>query len=156
MLHDREHPATSRPQAKRTQSGMHAVPCAARVLVVDEKPEWAHFVAHALRRHGHAAVVADSVERAVFLASLQKFDLLVTSLALSDGSGLTLFKRLLEANPGARGIAMSDGAVNEGVVLEAGFEYYLRKPVPIAAIMRAVRVLTPRISAERPSAARVG
>lgn len=113
----------------------------ARVLIVDEQTTWSHFVAHGLRRHGHVAVVAESLDRALLLASLYRFDVLVTSVALPDGSGMTLVKKLREENPGLAAIALSDGDADELLLREAGFELYMKKPVPIASLARGVLAL---------------
>ena len=135
-------PEVVRRERPRTNtSGVRPSRCAARVLVVDDEAGWANFAAHGLRRHGHAIVVADSVERALFLANVQRFDLLVTNLALVDGSGLTLYKKLRETNPDLRAVAISDADADQTVVSDAGFSFYLKKPVPIAALLRAVSTL---------------
>jgi DNA-binding response OmpR family regulator len=111
-----------------------------RILIVDANSDALAFMAFALRRHGHAVVLADSLQSAVTAASIQSFDVVITNLALRDGTGMTLLKMLQEKSK-VRGIALSEDGCDDNVILDAGFEFKLQKPVPIATLTHAVMAL---------------
>jgi DNA-binding response OmpR family regulator len=108
-----------------------------RILIVDANGEAQSFMAFALRRHGHAVVLADSIQSALTAASLQSFDVLVTNVVLPDGSGMKLLKMLQERSA-VRGIALCDTGCDDHVIRDAGFEFKLQKPVPISTLATAV------------------
>jgi DNA-binding response OmpR family regulator len=113
---------------------------AQRILLVDARSDAQAFMAYALRRHGHAVILADSIETAILAARTQSFHIIVTNVVLTDGSGMTLLKRLQETQP-IRGIALCDGDTDDRVIHGAGFELKLQKPVPVAALTNAVLAL---------------
>lgn len=132
---------TVRAQRDEKVSGVHpSVRSSQRVLIVDANSDALAFMAFALRRHGHAVVLADGVQSAVTAASIQRFDVVITNLALRDGTGMTLLKMLQEKSA-IRGIALSEDGCDDNVVLDAGFEFKLQKPVPIATLTHAVLAL---------------
>lgn len=53
---------------------------------------------------------------------------------------MTLLKMLQERSP-IRGIALSEDGCDDHVILDAGFEFKLQKPVPIATLTHAVMAL---------------
>jgi DNA-binding response OmpR family regulator len=132
---------TVRAQREAKVSGVRpSLRSSQRILIVDANSDALAFMAFALRRHGHAVVLADGVQSAVTAASIQSFDVVITNLALRDGTGMTLLKMLQEKSR-IRGIALSEDGCDDNVVLDAGFEFKLQKPVPIATLTHAVLAL---------------
>ncbi len=96
-----------------------------------------------LVRRGHLVAAAHNVRSAMEAAVRNQFDLLISDIALPDGTGMDLMMQL-RAIRGIPGIAIS-GFGNNGDIeksLQAGFSEHLVKPVKLeklqAAMERAV------------------
>lgn len=75
-------------------------------------------------------------------------DVLVSDIALPDGSGLDLMQRIRAAGNSMRGIALSGYGSAQDIQrsLDAGFEEHLTKPVDLGQLVEAVRrLMTPRV-----------
>ena len=113
-----------------------------RLIIVEDHPDTAEALKRFLKAVGYEVFVATDVASALSLASSVPFDLLLSDLALPDGDGWQLLKRL-NAERQIRAIAFS--AHNEPADLrrsaEAGFIEHLPKPLSpeklCAAIERA-------------------
>jgi CheY-like chemotaxis protein len=113
-----------------------------RLIIVEDHPDTAEALKRFLKAVGYEVFVATDVASALSLASSVPFDLLLSDLALPDGDGWQLLKRL-NAERHIRAIAFS--AHNEPADLrrsaEAGFIEHLPKPLSpeklCAAIERA-------------------
>jgi len=96
-----------------------------------------------LARRGHLVAVSHDVRSAMEAAVRNKFDLLISDIALPDGTGMDLMMQL-RAIANVPGIAIS-GFGNNGDIersLQAGFSEHLIKPIKLdnleAAIERAL------------------
>jgi len=96
-----------------------------------------------LVRRGHLVAATPDVRSAMEIAVRNHFDLLISDVALPDGTGMELMMQL-RAISGIPGIAIS-GFGNNGDIersLQAGFSEHLIKPVKLekleAAIERAL------------------
>jgi len=96
-----------------------------------------------LARRGHVVAVSHDVRSAMEAAVRDKFDLLISDIALPDGTGMDLMTQL-RAIAKVPGIAIS-GFGNNGDIersLQAGFSEHLTKPIRLdnleAAIERAI------------------
>jgi DNA-binding NtrC family response regulator len=96
-----------------------------------------------LVRRGHLVAATHNVRSAMEAAARNRFDLLISDIALPDGSGIELMRQL-QAISKMPGIAIS-GFGNNGDIeksLEAGFCEHLIKPVKLerleAAMERAI------------------
>ena len=113
-----------------------------RLIVVEDHAETAEGLKRFLNAVGYQVFVATDLASALSLASTVEFDLLLSDLALPDGNGWELLKRL-SAERHIRAIAFS--AHNSPADLqrsaEAGFIEHLPKPLSpeklCAAIERA-------------------
>jgi CheY-like chemotaxis protein len=114
-----------------------------KILLVDDHEDTCAALEKLLVRRGHLVVAAHTVRSAIEAAVHNKFDLLVSDIALPDGTGIQLMTQL-RAITRIPGIAIS-GFGNNGDIersLEAGFSEHLVKPVKLddleAAIERAL------------------
>jgi PAS domain S-box-containing protein len=109
-----------------------------RILVVEDERDAAEALAEILRSRGHDVLVAGSLAAAVAHAS-DPLDVVVSDIALPDGSGLELLTRLGKDRT-MRGIALSGFGTPADVrrSIEAGFERHLTKPVDIDALLAVV------------------
>jgi two-component system, chemotaxis family, CheB/CheR fusion protein len=127
-------PTSTRPQRFRQ---------ALKILLVDDHEDTCAALQKLLTRRGHLVAVTHNVRSAMETALRDKFDLLISDIALSDGTGIDLMMQL-RAISNVPGIAIS-GFGNNGDIersLRAGFSEHLIKPVKLdnleAAIERAL------------------
>jgi signal transduction histidine kinase len=122
-----------------TEFARHAL----KVLLVDDHHDTCAALQKLLARRGHLVSVTHNVRSAMEAAARNKFDLLISDIALPDGTGMDLMKQL-RAIASTPGIAIS-GFGNNGDIersLQAGFVEHLIKPIKLdkleAAIERAL------------------
>ena len=114
-----------------------------RILLVDDHQDTCTALERLLVRRGHLVAAVHNVRSAMEAAGRNQFDLLVSDIALPDGSGTELIA-CLRAISGIRGIAISGFGMNGDIEksLKAGFSEHLVKPIKIekleAAIERAM------------------
>jgi CheY-like chemotaxis protein len=77
-----------------------------RILLVDDHPDTCAALEKLLVRRGHLVATAHSIRSAMEAAVVNRFDLLISDIALSDGSGIDLMTQLHRIC-GLPGIAMS-------------------------------------------------
>ena len=116
---------------------------ALKILLVDDHHDTCAALEKLLARRGHLVAVSHDVRSAMEAAVRNKFDLLISDIALPDGTGMDLMMQL-RAIANVPGIAIS-GFGNNGDIersLQAGFSEHLIKPIKLdkleAAIERAL------------------
>ena len=114
-----------------------------KILLVDDHQDTCAALEKLLVRRGHLVAATHDVRSAMEIAVRNHFDLLISDVALPDGTGMELMMQL-RAISGIPGIAIS-GFGNNGDIersLQAGFSEHLIKPVKLekleAAIERAL------------------
>ena len=114
-----------------------------KILLVDDHEDTCAALEKLLVRRGHLVAATHNLRSAMEAAVRNKFDLLISDVALPDGTGLDLMMRL-RAISNIPGIAIS-GFGNNGDIersLQAGFSEHLIKPIKLekleAAIERAI------------------
>ena len=110
-----------------------------RILVVDDDQDTLNVLRRLLAREGHAVVVAKSVAAGVEAARAERVDLLISDIALPDGSGCELMTAV-KALHGVPGIALS-GYVDDDDkrrAADAGFCVHLDKPVRFDDVLQAI------------------
>ena len=114
-----------------------------KILLVDDHQDTCAALEKLLIRRGHLVAATHDVRSAVEAAARNKFDLLISDIALPDGTGMDLMTQV-RAISKIPGIAIS-GFGNNGDIersLQAGFSQYLIKPIKLddleAAIERAI------------------
>jgi PAS domain S-box-containing protein len=115
-----------------------------RILLVEDHADTARVMARILRHRGYEVAMADGVARALELASVERFDLLVSDLGLPDGNGMDLLKQIQAGHGPIRAIALSGFASQEDIrrCREAGFAEHLAKPVEISRLLGAIGHVT--------------
>jgi signal transduction histidine kinase len=114
-----------------------------KILLVDDHQDTCAALEKLLVRRGHLVAATHNVRSAMESAVRNRFDLLISDIALPDGSGMDLMMQL-RAISKIPGIAIS-GFGNNGDIersLQAGFSEHLTKPIKLddleAAIERAI------------------
>jgi signal transduction histidine kinase len=119
------------------------------ILLVEDHADTAEALADLLAAVGHRVTVANTAAAALERAAEHQeaagegFDLVVSDLGLPDQSGLELMRELVGRH-GLTGIALSGYGMEEDVRCSraAGFSRHLTKPVPMAALLEAIREVT--------------
>jgi signal transduction histidine kinase len=112
---------------------------ALRILLVDDHEDTCSALEKLLGRRGHLVAVRHNVRSAMEAAVRNKFDLLISDIALPDGTGMDLMMQL-RAISNVPGIAIS-GFGNNGDIersLRAGFSEHLIKPVKLENLEAAI------------------
>ena len=114
-----------------------------RILLVEDHLDTAKVMQRLLRDFDYDVEIANSVQTALQVAGLGKFDVVISDLGLPDGSGLDLMRQLQQNYP-IKGIALSGYAMAEDVQKshDAGFSEHLTKPVDLNRLHEAIQQLT--------------
>src|SRR5213596_173487 len=114
-----------------------------KILLVDDHQDTCAALERLLVRRGYLVAATHNVRSALEAATRNKFDLLISDIALPDGSGMDLMMQL-RAISNVPGIAISGFGNNRDIErsLQAGFSEHLIKPIKLenleAAIERAI------------------
>jgi DNA-binding NtrC family response regulator len=112
----------------------------AHILIVDDEANTLASLARAFRLAGHEAVVCDNAERALELARLQPFDLILSDVVMPRRDGLSLLEDLKTAGVAAPVVMMSGQAHIEMAVraTRLGALDFLEKPVSTEKLLVTV------------------
>jgi PAS domain S-box-containing protein len=115
-----------------------------RVLLVEDDPDTLEVTSMLLRDWHYEVATAESVSQALLHLGDQQFDLLISDIALPDGSGLDLMRAVHERHRGTKGIALSGFGTQEDVrrAKLAGFMVHLTKPVSFPRLETTIREIT--------------
>jgi CheY-like chemotaxis protein len=137
-------PIESAAARRSPASGDASVPKPPAILLVEDNADSAEALSLALRLQGYDVRLAGSVAEARE-AAREPFDVLVSDLALPDGSGLDLVGELRGRGGSVPAIALSGYGSNrdKNRSTAAGFSAHLTKPVSIERLSDAIRRLLP-------------
>jgi two-component system, NtrC family, response regulator PilR len=116
-----------------------------QVLVIDDEPDLRTLYEFSLVREGYSVQTAESVQQALDLLAVQRFDAVISDMRLPDGLGLDVLRFLSQQQRPERCVVITayGSAENAVEALKAGAFDYLTKPVDLkqfrAAIAQAVR-----------------
>ncbi len=111
-----------------------------QILIVDDEAVFARAVSRLLARNGLSAVVCDNLGEARAYLSSHRPGIVLLDMRLPDGSGLDLLREL---NPGESPLSVivmtAFGDMENAVAaMKAGASDYLRKPVDMGELLKAV------------------
>jgi PAS domain S-box-containing protein len=145
----RSRAAHSQPAA---QLGPHALD-RVRVLVVDDDPDARDIIGTSLRQAGAHVTVAASVREALDVLESSEFDVLVSDIAMPDGTGYDLVRavraRPLTAHLPAVALTAYSRTEDRERALSAGFNFHVGKPFELFALVRAVAIAAGREGGDR-------
>lgn len=116
-----------------------------RVLLVEDHDDTAILMQLALRRRGYDVQVASTLAEGLRAATTRDFDVLVSDIALPDGSGLDLVRRI-RSQRDVPAVALSGFGTEKDVARsrDAGFSEHLIKPVDIRRLVEVLDKLVGR------------
>jgi signal transduction histidine kinase/ActR/RegA family two-component response regulator len=138
------------PRVPAQRDKKEAEPGPLRILLVDDHQDTCTALERLLVRRGHLVAAAHSVRSAMEAAGRNQFDLLISDIALPDGTGMELMTYLRAMSP-TRGIAISGFGMNGDIQksLEAGFSAHLVKPLKLEKLEAAIaQVMATEIAAK--------
>jgi CheY-like chemotaxis protein len=106
-----------------------------RILVVEDHGDTRRTLSRLLSYFGHKISVADSRQSAMKMIAAKKFDVLLTDIALPDGSGYEVASQAKEKQH-VKSVALTgfDRAEDIRRGKDAGFDFYLTKPIDFAEL----------------------
>ncbi|XHR30221.1 MAG: ATP-binding protein [Chthoniobacteraceae bacterium] len=134
-----ELPTTEPVEHQEAPASATSDPLSARILLVDDHADTLQILARLLRRWGYQVTSANTVQTALRLASKAHFDVLISDLALPDGSGCDIMREV-KARYGVRGIALSGfgSDADREMSRAAGFEEHFVKPISFPPMRAAL------------------
>jgi two-component system KDP operon response regulator KdpE len=112
----------------------------ARVLVVDDEPQFLRALVTNLRGAGYDVDTATTAEAALASAALHPPDAVVLDLLLPDGTGTDVCRRLREWSDAPVVVVSAVGDEDEKIAaLDAGADDYVTKPFAIGELLARLR-----------------
>lgn len=116
------------------------------VLLTEDDEDYAEIIAQTVRRDSHDVAITHSAAAALRFVSQRQPSLAILDVALPDGSGIDLCRRLRETVPGLPVVFLSSLDRSADVVagLEAGGDDYVTKPFNPSELLARVRAVARR------------
>jgi DNA-binding response OmpR family regulator len=117
-----------------------------RILIVEDEPDAARYLAKGLRQHAFAVDTAEDGAAATAKASVNTYDLVILDVMLPDSDGFTVCKTLRAAGHTMPILMLTArGALDDRVEgLNSGADDYLTKPFELLELLARIRALLRR------------
>ena len=114
-----------------------------KVLIIEDDAKVADYIKNGLAENGHAADVAGNGKDGLFLATTEKYDVMIVDCMLPELDGLTIIKTLRGADNATPALILSAlGEVDDRVKgLRSGGDDYLVKPFAFSELLARIEVL---------------
>jgi Response regulators consisting of a CheY-like receiver domain and a winged-helix DNA-binding domain len=123
-----------------------------RILLVEDEPRVAHFIAKGLREQSYAVDIAGNGEEALYQASSNEYELIILDVMLPLKNGFQVCKQM-RASGIKQPVLMltARDAVEDRVTgLDCGADDYLGKPFDFKELLARIRALLRRTKEFRP------
>ena len=119
-----------------------------KILLVEDDKQTADYIAKGLREHGHVVDRADNGRDGLYLATGEKYDVMIVDRMVPTLDGLSLVKAARASNVKTPVLFLTTmGGVDDRVAgLEAGGDDYLVKPFAFAELLARIEALLRRRS----------
>jgi CheY-like chemotaxis protein len=112
------------------------------ILVVDDDKVARHTLRHMLEHAGFTVILAAGGRQALRTFQERPIAAVVTDIMMPSMDGLRLIRELLALQPSAGIVAISGAEKRLEVARQVGAKAALRKPIELADLVQAVRLLT--------------
>lgn len=128
-----------------------------RVLLVEDEPQVARFIAKGLREQAFAVDVAEDGEQALYQAAISDYDVLILDVMLPKIDGFAVCRQLRQREFRAPILMLTarDGIEDQVEGLNAGADDYLPKPFDFRVLLARLHALLRRAAQVRPNAIQV-
>jgi two-component system copper resistance phosphate regulon response regulator CusR len=128
-----------------------------RILLVEDEARVAGFMARGLREQSYAVDIAADGEQAVYLASVNDYDVVLLDIMLPKKDGYVVCRELREAGSRVPILMLTarDRVDDRVSGLDAGADDYLAKPFEFKELLARIRALLRRSADWRPPVAQV-
>ena len=129
-----------------------------RILVIEDEKKITNFIRRGLKEEGYSVDAAYDGEEGYFLASSEKYDLIVLDLMLPKMDGLRLCRTLRDEDNSTPIIMLTSKDMIKDKVegLDAGADDYLTKPFAFEEFLARVRALLRKRDVPRSTKLQVG
>ena len=129
-----------------------------RILLVEDEPDAAAILAKGLREESYAVDVAGDGERALELAFVNDYDLVILDVMLPGRDGFEVCRELRSTGSAVPVLMLTarDAVEDRIAGLDTGADDYLSKPFDFDELLARVRALLRRRPALLPAVVRVG
>jgi DNA-binding response OmpR family regulator len=129
-----------------------------RVLLVEDEPDMAGFIAKGLRNESYAVDVAGDGPAGLYQAAVNDYDLVILDVRLPVKDGLTVCRELRDRSFRSPILMLTalDGAEDVVSGLNSGADDYLPKPFDFRVLLARMRALLRRAESVRPNVIQVG
>jgi two-component system OmpR family response regulator len=129
-----------------------------KILLVEDDKQTADYIAKGMRQHGHVVDCADNGRDGLYLATGERYDVMIIDRNLPKMDGLSLVKAARTSGATTPVLFLTTmGGVDDRVEgLEAGADDYLVKPFAFAELLARVGALARRPPIAATTALRVG
>ncbi len=119
-----------------------------RLLLIEDDKEVSNYVHKGMNEAGHTIDVADNGKDGLFMATTEKYDVIIADRMLPELDGLTIIKTLRGADNQVPVLILSAlGDVDDRVDgLRSGGDDYLTKPFAFAELLARIEILSKRNS----------
>src|SRR5947207_15922953 len=119
---------------------------AVKILLVEDDKQTVDYIAKGLREHGHVVDQADNGRDGLYLATGEKYDVMVVDRMLPSMDGLSLVKAARTSNVRTPVLFLTTmGGIDDRVAgFDAGGDDYLVKPFAFAELLARVNALARR------------
>ncbi len=128
-----------------------------RILLVEDESRVAGFIAKGLREQAYAVDLAADGERALYLAAVNEYDLVILDVMLPVKNGYAVCRELRAGGFRAPVLMLTarDSVDDKVAGLDCGADDYLIKPFDFKELLARLRALLRRSGAPRPELLRV-
>ena len=129
-----------------------------RVLVVEDEPRLAKTLQMGLAAEGFVVATADNGTDGLWLATEQRFDVMVLDIMLPGLSGYEVLRRMRAAGVWTPVLMLTakDGDYEQADAFDLGADDYLTKPFSFIVLTARLRALMRRGAPQRPAVLTVG
>ncbi|MBV9612558.1 MAG: response regulator transcription factor [Acidobacteriaceae bacterium] len=123
-----------------------------RLLIAEDEPEMARFIARGLREHSYAVDVVDNGEAALNEAQICDYDVVLLDVNLPKKDGFSVCRELRAANFRGSILLLTAFDDSEDVVcgLNCGADDYISKPFDFGVLLARIHALLRRVNRESP------